>query len=77
MPGSTTQVRLSTSSETIRFRCFGEVDDEPVVDGLAALRGAAAARGDDSALIAADGERPQRLVHAAGHHDAGRHDLVE
>ena len=32
---------------------LGKVDDDSLVDGLAALRGAAAARGDDPALVPA------------------------
>ena len=56
---------------------LGEVDDDAVIDGLAALRRAAAARGDFAAGIARDRKRPQRLVDAARDHDAGRHDLVE
>ena len=56
---------------------FREIDDDAVIDGLAALRGSAAARGDDPALIPRNRQRPQRLVHGAGNHDAGRHDLVE
>src|SRR5262245_48756638 len=54
-----------------------KIDDDPLIDGLAALRRAAAAGGNDSALVPANGERLQRLVHAAGHHDPRRHDLVE
>ena len=54
-----------------------KVDDDALVDGLAALRGAAAARGDDSALIPDNGERPQRLVHGPGNDHAGGQDLVE
>ena len=49
---------------------LGEIDDDAVIDGLAALRGAAAARGDDAAGVAGDRQRPQRLVDGAGHHDA-------
>ena len=49
---------------------LGEVDDDAVIDGLAALRGAAAARGDDPPVVAGDRERPQRLVHGPGHHHA-------
>lgn len=56
---------------------LGEIDDDAVIDGLAALRGAAAARGDRSPLVAGDLKRPQRLVHGAGDHHAGRHDLVK
>ena len=49
---------------------LGEVDDDAVIDGLAALRGAAAARGDDQAVVAGDRKRAQRLVDGAGDHDA-------
>ena len=56
---------------------FGEVDDDAVIDGLAALRGAAAARRDDPPVVAGDRERPQRLVHGPGDHDPGGHDLIE
>jgi len=56
---------------------FGEVDDDAVIDGLAALRGAAAARRDGPPGVAGNRQRPQRLVDAARHHHAGRHDLVE
>jgi hypothetical protein len=41
------------------------------------LRGAAAAGRDDPPRIPRHRERPQRLVHGAGHHHANRHDLVE
>ncbi len=54
-----------------------EIDHEAVIDGLAALRGAAAARGDLQPVVAGDRQRPQRLVHGPGHDHAGRHDLVE
>ena len=77
MPGSTTQVRFSTSSERMRFRCLEKSTTIPVVDGLAALRGPAAARGDDQALVPGDGKRPQRLVHGPGNHHAQGQDLVE
>ena len=51
---------------------FREIDDDAVIDGLAALRGAAAARRDDAALLARDRERTQRLVHRPRHdHAAG------
>ncbi len=56
---------------------FGKVDDDAVVDGLAALRGAAAARRDDQPVVAGDGERAQRLVHGPRDYDPGGHDLVE
>ena len=77
MPGSTTQVRFSTSSERIAVQVFGEIDDDPAVDGLAALRSAAAARGHDQAVVAGDRKRAQRLIDGAGDHDPERHDLVE
>ena len=54
-----------------------KIDDDPLIDGLAALRSAAAAGGDDSALVPDDGECPQRLVHGPGHHHAGGQDLVK
>jgi len=56
---------------------FGEVDDDAVIDGLAALRGAAAARRDLAACVARDRKRAQRLVGRARDHDGFRHDLVE
>ncbi|MHC2248779.1 hypothetical protein ACVJH7_008086 [Bradyrhizobium elkanii] len=56
---------------------LGQVDDDAVIDGLAALRGATAARGDDPPGVANDRQRPQRLVDGSRHHHAGRHDLVE
>ena len=56
---------------------LGKVDDYPVVDRLAALRGAAAARGDDQAVVARDRKRAQRLIDGTGDHDPERHDLVE
>ena len=51
---------------------LGEIDDDALIDGLAALRGAAAARGDDPALVPGDRKRPQRLVHGPGNHHAQR-----
>ena len=56
---------------------LGKVDDYAIVDGLAALRGAAAARGNDHALVPGDRKRPQRLVHGPGNHHAEGQDLVE
>ena len=77
MPGSTTQAAVLDVEREDAVQVFREIDDDAVIDGLAALRGAAAARGDDPPRIARDRERPQRLVHGAGHHHARRHDLVE
>jgi hypothetical protein len=54
-----------------------KVDDNPLIDGLAALRSAAAAGGNDSALVPRNRECPQRLVHGPGNHHAGGQDLVE
>ena len=55
---------------------FRAVDDQRGVDGLAALRGAAAARRDRHALLPRDRNRPRRLVDAARRHHAHRHDLI-
>ena len=49
---------------------LGKIDDDAVIDSLAALRRAAAARRDFAALFAADCQRPQRFVGAARHHHA-------
>ena len=59
------------------IQVFGKIDDDAVIDGLAALRGAAAARRDDPPLVAGNRQCAQRLVHGSGDHDARRHDLVE
>src|SRR5439155_8248330 len=56
---------------------FGEINDDCFVDRLAALRGAAAARGDDQAVVAGDRKRAQSLIDGTGDHDPERHDLVE
>ena len=56
---------------------FGEIDHNAVIDGLATLRGAAAARRHDPSLVAGNRQRPQRLVHGFRHHHARGHDLVE
>ena len=56
---------------------LGEIDDDAVIDGLAALRRAAAARRDDPAVVPGDAERSQGFVDGARHHHARRHDLVE
>ena len=77
MPGSTTQMRFSTSSERMPVQVFGKVDDNSLVDGLAALRRPAAARGDDQALVPGNRKRPQRLVHGPGNHHAEGQNLVE
>src|SRR3979409_2571673 len=56
---------------------FGKIDDDAVIDGLAALRRPAAARRDDPAFVTGDAERPQRLVHGPGDHHAERQHLIE
>ncbi len=57
MPGSTTQSAVFDVEREDAVQVFGEVDDDPAVDRLAALRGAAAARGDDQAVVAGDRKR--------------------
>ena len=49
---------------------FGDIDDDAIVDGLATLRGSAATRGDDLAVVASDRQRPPRLIQGAGDHDS-------
>ena len=70
MPGSTTQAAVLDVERNDAVQVFGEIDDDAVIDGLAALRGSAAARGDDPPVVPRDRQRPQRLVHGAGNHDA-------
>ncbi len=55
---------------------LGAVDDEPLVDRLAALGRAAAPRRDADALGAGDADGRLRLGDAAGRHCADGHDLV-
>ena len=59
------------------IQVLGKVDDDSLVDGLAALRRPAAARGDDQALVPGNRKRPQRLVHGPGNHHAEGQNLVE
>jgi len=78
MPGSTTQLRFSTSSERMRFRCLEKSTTMPSLTvwphcEVPPPRGGVTT----SALIPGDGERPQRLVHGPGHHHPKGHDLVE
>ena len=77
MPGSTTQTAVFDVEREDAVQVLGEVDDNPRVDGLAALRRPAAARGDDQALVPGDRKRPQRLVHGPGNDHAQGQDLVE
>src|SRR5262249_3075220 len=55
----------------------GDVDNDAIIDGLPALPGAAAPWRDDAPAIARDREGPQRILHAARHHDASGHDLIK
>ncbi len=55
---------------------FGAIDDQRRVDGLPALRGAAAARRDGNALLPRDRNRPIGFVYRARRHHAHRHDLI-
>ena len=59
------------------IQVFGKVDDNSHIDGLAALRGTAAARGDNSAGVPRYGQCPQRFVDGPGDDHAKRHHLVE
>ena len=70
MPGSHHAAAVLDIERDDAVQVFGKIDDDSVIDGLAALRRAAAARRDDPPCVARDGQRPQRLVHGAGHHDA-------
>ena len=76
MPGSTTQRRPATSSSITLVEIFRAVDDQRRVDGLPALRGAAAARRDRHALFPRDLDRPAGFLDRARRHHADRHDLV-
>ncbi len=77
MPGSTMQRPPSTSSSRMRLRCFEPSTTQGFVDGLAALRGAAAARRDRDALGSRQRDGALGLFRGARHHHAHRHDLVE
>ncbi len=77
MPGSTTQVRPATSSESRRLRCFERSMTMPSLMVCPHCEVPPPRGVTIRPSIPADGQRLQRLVHAAGHHDAGRHDLVE
>jgi hypothetical protein len=54
-----------------------EIDDDPVIHGLAALRGATAAWRDHLPGVTADRQRPQGLIHVPGNHHSRRHDLIK
>ena len=55
---------------------FRTIDDEAMIDRLAALRGAAASSGDADPLGHGDGDSRLRLVDRGGDGDDGRHHLV-
>ncbi len=55
---------------------FRRVDDQPGIDGLAALGRAPAARRDRHALFARDAERRNRPFHGARNRDSSGQDLV-
>ena len=55
---------------------FRAVDDQRRVDGLAALRGAAAARRDRHAFLPRDRNRPTGFLDRARRDHAHRHDLI-
>ena len=54
-----------------------DVDDQPAVDGLPALRGAAAARGHGHAVLARDRDRRLDVGGRSRDDDAERHDLID
>src|SRR5437660_5362643 len=54
-----------------------QIDDDAVIHGLTALRGAAAAWRDHLPGIAADRQRPQSFIHGPGNHHSRRHDLIK
>jgi hypothetical protein len=70
MPGSTTQVRFSTSSERIAVQVLGEVDDYPSLTVWPHCE-VPPPRGVTISPRRGDRKRLQRLVDGAGHHDAG------
>src|SRR3954451_4876504 len=53
------------------------IDNDAVIYGLTALRGAATAWRDHLPGIAADRQRPQGLIHVPGNHHSRRHDLIK
>ena len=77
MPGSTTQVRFSTSSETMRFRCLEKSTTMPSLTVWPHCEVPPPRGVTIRPVVPGDRERPQRLVHGPGDHDPARHDLVE
>jgi hypothetical protein len=76
-PGWTVTRRAAVSSDDDLLHVFAALDDERAVDGLAALRGAAAARQHRHAFLAGDLDRGRDVVAVLGDDDAQRLDLVD
>ena len=70
MPGSTTQVRFSTSSERMRFRCLEKSMTMPSLTVWPHCEVPPPRGVTIRPVVAGDGQRPQRLVHGAGNHHA-------
>ncbi len=72
MPGSTTQMRFSTSSETMRFRCLEKSTTMPSLTVWPHCEVPPPRGVTIRPVVAGDRQRPQRLVHGPGDHDAER-----
>ena len=77
MPGSTTQERFSTSSETMRLRCLEKSTTMPWLTVWPHCEVPPPRGVTIRPVVAGDRQRPQRLVHGAGDHDARGHHLIE
>ena len=66
MPGSTMQVRGDRVDRDQPVQVLAEVHDQRPADGLAGLRGAAAARQQRHAFLARDGHRRAHVVVVLG-----------
>ena len=77
MPGSTHAVAFAAIDLEQPVHVLARVDDERGADGLAALRGAGAARQDRHAGGGGDLGRPDGFLGRARDHDAERLDLVD
>ena len=77
MPGSTTQMRFSTSSERMRFRCLEKSTTMPSLTVWPHCEVPPPRGVTIQAVVAGDRKRAQRLIDGAGDHDPERHDLVE
>src|SRR3546814_17316675 len=77
------QARLNHAASCLAVDCdqpvqmLGEVDDHGAVHGLAALRGASAARQHRHASLAGDGERCLNIDPGLRHHHAERNHLLD